>query len=87
MPSADRRVFSGPNADMARAVLLSKAATSAQKAHARRTLDFVWTRFVRGGIVERSAGGLKGWPADQRSVRAAELAAGHPDRARKIKLP
>ncbi len=39
LPVVDRRLFLGPNADMARAVLLSKAATSAQKAHARRTLD------------------------------------------------
>lgn len=84
LPSVDRRLFSGPNADMARAVLLSKAASPAQKAHARRTLDFIWTRFVRDGRVLRAAGGLGGWPADQWSVIEAELAAGRPERARKV---
>ncbi|MDD5301965.1 MAG: DUF255 domain-containing protein [Elusimicrobia bacterium] len=84
LPSVDRRVFAGPNADMARAVLLSKAATPEQKAHARRTLDFIWTRFVHDGRVLRSAGGLADWPADQWSVIEAELAAGRPERARKV---
>lgn len=84
LPVVDRRLFSGPNADMARAVLLSKVATHAQKAHARRTLDFVWTRFVVDGHVLRTPGGLPDWPADQWSVLEAELAAGHLDRARKI---
>ena len=69
---------------MARAVLLSKAATDVQKAHARRTLDFIWTRFVHEGRVERAPGGLADWPADQWSVIEAELTAGHPDRARKV---
>jgi len=45
LPSIDRRVFPRPNADMARAVLRSKAANPAQKAHARRTLDFLRTRY------------------------------------------
>jgi hypothetical protein len=84
LPYVDRRLFSGPNADMARAVLLSKEATAAQKDHARRTLDFIWTRFVRDGRVSRSAGGLADWPADQWSVIEAELAAGRPERARKV---
>jgi hypothetical protein len=84
LPDVDRRLFSGPNADMARAVLLSKAASAAQKAHARRTLDFIWTRFVREGRVLRTAGGLSDWPADQWSVIEAELVAGRPDRARKV---
>jgi uncharacterized protein YyaL (SSP411 family) len=84
LPDVDRRLFSGPNADMARAVLLSKVASAAQKAHARRTLDFIWTRFVREGRVLRTAGGLSDWPADQWSVIEAELAAGRPDRARKV---
>lgn len=86
LPFTDRRLFSGPNADMARAVLLSKVATPVQKAHARRTLDFLWTRFVRDGRVMRTAGGLIDWPADQRSVIEAELAAGRPERARKLRL-
>lgn len=41
LPAVDRRLFSGSNADMARAVLSSKAASAAQKAHARRTLDLL----------------------------------------------
>jgi hypothetical protein len=45
LPLVDRRVFPRPSLDMARAVLLSKAASPAQKAHARRTLDFVRTRY------------------------------------------
>jgi hypothetical protein len=84
LPYVDRRLFSGPNADMARAVLLSKAATAAQKSHARRTLDFIWTRFVRDGRVLRSPGGLDDWPPDQWSVIEAELAAGRPARARTV---
>jgi hypothetical protein len=84
LPYVDRRLFSGPNADMARAVLLSKAATAAQKSHARRTLDFIWTRFVRDGRVLRSPGGLDDWPPDQWSVIEAELAAGRPERARAV---
>jgi len=84
LPVVDRRVFSGPNADMARAVLLSKDSSPAQKAHARRTLDFLWTRLVRDGRVHRSAGGLSDWPADQWAVIEAELAAGRPERARKV---
>ncbi|UPT75834.1 MAG: hypothetical protein M0D55_09265 [Elusimicrobiota bacterium] len=84
LPSVDRRVFAGPNADMARAVLRSRAATAAQKAHARRTLDFVWTRLVKDGKVSRTAGGLDDWPPDQWAVIEAELAAGRPERARKI---
>lgn len=84
LPYVDRRLFSGPNADMARAVLLSRAATAAQKDHARRTLDFIWTRFVRDGRVLRSSGGLSDWPADQWAVIEAELAAGRPERARKV---
>lgn len=84
LPAVDRRVFSGPNADMARAVLLSKEASPAQKAHARRTLDFVWTRFVKDGRVKRGADGLDDWPADQWSVVEAELAAGRPERARRV---
>ena len=84
LPSVDRRLFSGPNADMARAVLLSKAATPAQKAHAMRTLDFIWTRLVRDGRVRRSPGGIDDWPADQWAVIEAELAAGRPGRARKV---
>ncbi len=44
-PFIDKRVFPRPNADMARAVLRSKAATPSQKAHARRTLDFLRTRY------------------------------------------
>ncbi len=84
LPYADRRLFSGPNADMARAVLLSKTATIAQKDHARRTLDFIWTRFVRDGRVLRSPDGVADWPADQWSMLEAELAAGRLDRARKI---
>ena len=84
LPNVDLRLFSGPNADMARAVLLSKTATQAQKAHARRTLDFIWTRFVREGRVQRTADGISDWPADQWSVIEAELAAGRPDRARKV---
>lgn len=86
LPFTDRRLFTGPNADMARAVLLSKAATSAQKDHARRTLDFIWTRYVRDGRVLRASGGLTDWPADQRSVIEAELTAGRPDRARLVRL-
>lgn len=84
LPEVDRRLFAGPNADMARAVLLSPAATPAQKAHARRTLDFIWTRFVRDGRVLRSPGGLEDWPSDQWAVIEAELAAGRPGRARKV---
>lgn len=84
LPDVDRRLFSGPNADMARAVLRSPAATPAQKAHARRTLDFIWTRFVRDGRVLRSPGGLDDWPSDQWAVIEAELAAGRPERARKV---
>lgn len=84
LPAVDRRVFSGPNADMARAVLLSPAASPAQKAHARRTLDFVWTRLVRDGRVRRGTDGLDDWPADQWSVIEAELLAGRRDRARKV---
>ncbi len=84
LPFVDRRLFSGPNADMARAILLSRMASLTQKSHARRTLDFVWTRFVRDGRVLRTAGGLSAWPADQWSVIEAELAAGRPDRARKV---
>ena len=45
LPLIDRRVFPRPSADMARAVLLSKVATPAQKAQARRTVDFVRTRY------------------------------------------
>ncbi len=84
LPAVDRRLFSGPNADMARAVLLSRVSSEAQKAHARRTLDFIWTRLVHDGRVLRTAGGVPDWPADQWSVIEAELAAGHPDRARKV---
>lgn len=84
LPFVDRRLFAGPNADMARATLLSKAATPAQKAHARRTLDFVWTRLVRDGRVQRAPGGLSDWPADQWAVIEAELAAGRPERARRV---
>lgn len=84
LPDVDRRLFAGPNADMARAVLLSPAATPAQKAHARRTLDFIWTRFVRDGRVQRSPDGLEDWPSDQWAVIEAELAAGRPERARRI---
>lgn len=84
LPSVDRRVFAGPNADMVRAVLRSRAASDAQKAHARRTLDFVWTRLVKDGKVSRAAGGLDDWPADQWSVIEAEIAAGRIDRARKV---
>lgn len=39
LPAVDSRIFSGPNADMARAVLSSPEASAAQRAHARRTLD------------------------------------------------
>lgn len=84
LPAVDRRVFAGPNADMARAVLLSKAASPAQKAHARRTLDFVWTRLVKKGHVQRTPDGLADWPSDQWSVIEAELAAGRPERARQV---
>ncbi|MBI2387921.1 MAG: DUF255 domain-containing protein [Elusimicrobia bacterium] len=84
LPAVDRRIFSGPNADMARAVLLSRQATPAQKSHARRTLDFVWTRLVRDGRVRRAAGGLEDWPPDQWAVIEAELAAGRVERARKV---
>lgn len=84
LPAVDRRVLSGPNADMARAVLLSKHASPAQKAHARRTLDFVWTRYVKDGRVQRAADGLNDWPEDQWAVIEAELAAGRPERARKV---
>jgi len=84
LPAVDRRVFSGPNADMARAVLLSSVATPAQKAHARRTLDFIWTRFVKDGRVQRFADGMNDWPADQWSVLEAEVAAGRLSRARAI---
>ena len=86
LPAVDRRVFAGPNADMARAVLLSKAASPAQKAHARRTLDFVWTRLVKKGHVQRTPDGLADWPSDQWSVIEAELAAGRPERARQVFL-
>lgn len=84
LPFVDRRVFAGPNADMARAVLLSKASTPAQKTHARRTLDFIWTRLVKDGRVQRTPDGLADWPADQWAVIEAELAAGRPERARKV---
>ena len=84
VPFIDRRIFSGPNADMARAVILSRVSSDAQRAHARQTLDFVWTRFVRDGYVSHLAGGLTDWPADQWSVIEAELAAGRPDRARAV---
>lgn len=84
LPYVDRRLFAGPNADMARAVLLSKQASEAQKAHARRTLDFIWTRFVHEGRVLRTVGGLSDWPADQWSVIEAELEAGRRDRARMV---
>lgn len=84
LPEVDRRIFAGPNADMARAVLLSPHASPAQKAHARRTLDFLWTRFVRDGRVLRSPGGLSDWPSDQWAVIEAELAAGRRARARKV---
>lgn len=84
LPAVDRRVFAGPNADMARAVLRSRVATGAQKAHARRTLDFVWTRLVKDGKVSRFPGGMNDWPADQWAVIEAELAAGRRDRARKV---
>ena len=84
MPEVDRRVFAGANADMARATLRSFLATTGQKAHARRTLDFVWTRLVKDGRVSRVAGGLEDWPPDQWAVIEAELAAGHRDRARKV---
>jgi len=84
LPAVDLRIFAGPNADMARAVLLSQAATPAQKAHARRTLDFIWTRLVRKGRVERTPDGLVDWPVDQWSVIEAELTAGRPDRARQV---
>lgn len=84
LPFVDRRIFSGPNADMAAAVLRSRVASDAQKAHARRTLDFIWTRLVQDGRVLRTAGGLPDWPSDQWSVLEAELAAGHADRARKV---
>lgn len=84
LPEADRRVFAGPNADMARAVLLSKVASTSQKDHARRTLDFLWTRYVKDGHVMRVSDGLADWPADQWSVIEAELAAGRLDRARKV---
>ncbi len=47
LPAVDRRLLPGPNTEMARAVLLSKAATPAQKAHARRTLDFLRMRLKR----------------------------------------
>lgn len=84
LPSVDRRVFAGPNADMARAVLSSKAASPAQKDHARRTIDFIWTRYVRDGRVQHATDGDDDWPADQWSVLEAELAMGRRDRARKI---
>ncbi len=84
LPAVDRRIFSGPNADMARAVLLSRHATPPQKSHARRTLDFVWTRLVRDGRVLRSPGGLADWPPDQWAVIEAELVAGRVERARKV---
>ncbi len=84
LPVVDRRVFAGPNADMARAVLRSSQASAAQKDHARRTLDFVWTRLVKDGRVERLAGGISDWPADQWSVIEAEMTAGHLERARKV---
>lgn len=85
LPAVDRRILTGPNADMARATLRSKAATAAQKAHARRTLDFVWTRLVRDGHVLRTPGGIKDWPSDRQALIEAELAAGRPDRARKLR--
>lgn len=84
LPYVDRRLFSGPNADMARAILLSKVASEAQKAHARRTLDFIWTRLVHEGRVQRTAEGLSDWPPDEWSVIEAELVAGRPERARKV---
>ncbi len=84
LPEVDRRVFAGPNADMARAVLRSRVASDAQKAHARRTLDFVWTRLVKDGKVSRFPGGMNDWPADQWAVIEAETAAGRLDRARKV---
>lgn len=84
LPFVDRRVFSGPNADMARAILLSRVSSAAQKAHARRTLELIWNRFVRDGRVLRAPEGLSDWPADQWSVIEAEIAAGHRERARQI---
>ena len=65
-------------------VLRSRVASDAQKAHARRTLDFIWTRCVQDGHVLRTAGGLPDWPSDQWSVIEAELAAGHAERARRV---
>ena len=50
LPFVDRRLLWGPNADMARAVLRSKVATPAQKAHARRTLDLIGTRDLKPAI-------------------------------------
>lgn len=84
LPQADRRLLAGPNAEMARAVLESPAATSAQKAHARRTLDLLWTRLVKDGQVRRAPGVDVFWPADQDAVIAAETAAGRLGRARKV---
>ena len=84
VPEVDRRIFSGPNAAMAAAVLKSPVATAAQKDHARRTVDFLWTRFVREGHVLHSAGGITDWPEDQKAMIEVQLAAGRTDRARQI---
>ncbi|MBI4060004.1 MAG: DUF255 domain-containing protein [Elusimicrobia bacterium] len=84
LPAADRRLFAGPSADMARAVLLSPVSSRAQKEHARRTLDLIWTRLARDGRVMRAEEGLADWPPDQWSVIEAELAAGRPGRARAV---
>lgn len=87
LPFVDRRLFSGSNAGMAQAVLMSRAATPAHKAHARRTLDFLWTRFVRDGRVLRTPGGLVDWPSDRQAIIEAELAAGRPARAAALRKP
>ena len=84
LPKIDRRIFSGPNAEMVAATLKSPVATTAQKDHARRTLDFLWTRLVRDGRVAHSAGGIYGWSEDQKAMIEAELAAGRSDRARAL---
>jgi hypothetical protein len=84
LPAVDRRVFAASNADMARAVLRSRVSTAPQRDHARRTLDFLWTRLVKDGRVSRMAGGLSGWPPDQWAVIEAEMAADGRDRARKV---
>lgn len=84
LPGVDRRVFTAPNALMAAAVLRSRAATPAQKAHARRTVDFLWTRLVKNGKVCRSAGGVCGLAEDRDALAAALIATGRPDRAKQI---